>query len=674
MTVEVPLTAPWMQHLERAHGLTHEAARAIAEEPEPSLHLAPAARQLERAVVAMYDAFDGRADRATSVSLAHSRVWDAAVLVARAGLSAPLAALREACGELVSAEERLPRGPAAPRVPLPLRAAAELPPLHSIERASMGPVFRAPPIAERSSEPEVPVLPEPSTFEELAAAAVAVRALVSARRESTLQQAATKPRRAAPMALPEEVPEGFAFAPPAVLDEGTFVRRWARECIEEIGMLGIQRAPLAGDDWRSCQALERRLVASMDALAALGPTALASVEPFVMDAPAADPLRIFAAAMIGGCMEGRDALAAAERALHRFGAGDRPVAQAFVAAMKLVPNPFVPQVARGLFSSTDRACRAIGLELMVYRDWLTEADMDTLADEEDMGLLALALPALAKARSKGSGPALARALACTDLAVQEAALDAMALSAHPDAASAACAAARGPLGDRALVRLALVADDDDARWLLDRATSISSPLALAALGWAGSVGAVPLLLGSLESEDDEVKLAAGAALDRLLGANLVDLIEVLPEAIDDTSVTDPDPDAAPPRRPMVELAGDPRDKPPQGSAEKLEVPSIDPARWRAYWEEHGRSLDAKKRHRRGQPYSPSVSLFELDQLPLSADDRRRLHRELAARTGKVTPFDPHDFVVVQEQSLRAWESIVRATEGVLGSYGRPIAR
>ncbi len=50
----------WVIHLERAHRATHVAAQLVEEQCEASPHLAPAARHLERALVAMYDGFDRR--------------------------------------------------------------------------------------------------------------------------------------------------------------------------------------------------------------------------------------------------------------------------------------------------------------------------------------------------------------------------------------------------------------------------------------------------------------------------------------------------------------------------------------------------------------------------------------------------------------------------------------
>jgi hypothetical protein len=666
----VDTSPPWMQHLERAHKLAHAAARWIEEEAEPSPYLAPAARKLEGGIGAMYDAFDGRADRVTALNLAHARLWDAAILLAQAGLVSALTSLREACTELIAAEERSPRSPAVKAVGGALRAGADEPPLHRIERASLLPSFRTPPAPEPAPEMPEDELHEPTTFEELAAAAEAVRRRARERVKALTQgqRAPLKPKEPAPDA--EEVPPGFALAPPKRLPEDDFVRRWARECFEEIGMLGIQRQPLLGDDWRACKALERRLVAAVDALAALGASAIAYVEPLAMDAPAADPMRMFAVAMIGGCLEGRDALACAERVLHRFGPGDPVVAEAFASAMKLAPNPLVPGVMRSLLESPERGCRAIAVEVLAYRGWLTPEDLAALADEEDPRVFALALPALAVARHADLDRALSRALAHPDLRVQEAALDAMALAAHSQAASAARAAAQGALGERALVRLALVANEDDARWLLLQMRAMETPEAIHAIGWAGLVEAVPALIRVLESDSEDVALAAGAALERMLGANLLESIEVQAEALEEIDVVDPDPEPRPPQRSLDALVSHPRDPAPSGSPETLEVPTKDPTQWGAYWAEHGHRLDPKQRLRRGHPYSPSVSLFELDQLPLSPEDRRRLHQEIAAQTGKLTLFDPHDFVVVQERSLAAWGALVRGTVETPGAWGR----
>ena len=662
--------SPWMKHLERAHSLAHEAARAIGDRSEPSLHLAPAARHLERGVAAMYDAFDGRADRVTAIGLAHGRLWEGAILVARAGLSGALDKLREACAELIAAEERFPRVAIAGRAPAPLRAGVDVLPMHTIERASLAPAFRAPPVPDPEEEAPVIALPEPTTFEELARVAeMATRA--TEERLAKLAQRRAESRAKDPAPPPGAPPSGFAIHPEKALGEDAFIQRWARQCFEEIGMLGLQRTPLAGDSFRTSSPIERRLVHAVDAIAALGPIAIAYVEPLALDAPVANPMTVFAISLLGGCLEGRDALGSAERVLHHFGPNDPIVAEPFASAMKLAPSPFVPGMLRSLLVSTERGCKAIAVDVLAHRGWLTEGELAELAEDDDPRVLALVVPALAMSRHRDLDRAIEIALAHTDVRVQEAALDAMALAGHARAASAARAAAAGALGDRALVRLALVGDEDDARWLLNRAKASPSVAAIEALGWAGLVDAVPWLIGMLESEEDEGKRAAGEALERLLGAGMIEAVEIGPEAVEDVVVIDPDPD--PPKRggpSLAKLVSHPRDMPSAGSSETVEMASIDAAKWKGYWREHGRRYDPKQRIRRGQGYSPLVSLYELDQVALGSEDRRRLHRELAARTGRVVRFDPHDFVVVQEEGMGAWGRVVKGVGEKAGAWGR----
>ncbi|WP_437477993.1 hypothetical protein WME75_29405 [Sorangium sp. So ce1014] len=662
--------APWVQHLERAHTLIHAVARFIEGQREPSAYLAPAARKIEIGLGALYDAFDGRADRVTAVSRAHGHVWAAAVLLARAGLPPVLASLRDACAELVAAEERFSRVPHARAGAARLRAGVDRPPLHLVERPSLVPSLRAPKVPEPEPEAREPALMEPRTFDDLTAVAEAMRRLARERTKALLRPASPAPARAKLGPAGEAAPPGFAFAPPAVISEGDFVRRWSRACFEEIGMLGVQRAPLPGDDWRSCQTLELRLVAAIDALAALGSMAIAQIEPLAMDAPTVDPMRVFAAAMIGGCLEGRDSLACAERVLFRFGPGERVVAEAFVSAMKLAQNPFLPNCLRALSTSAERGCRAIGVEVLAYRGWLTPAELEELSEEEDPRVFALGLSALAAARHPRCEQALERALAHELLDVQAAALDAMMIAAHRRTVEAARRAAQAALGDRALVRLALVAGEEDAWWLLERMQRCPTPAAVEAVGWAGLVEAIPSLLDLLESEAEAVTLAAGSALERLLGANLVKEVEVDPEAFQDVVVIDPNPEPFRGRRPLGELVSDPRDRPPVGSRETLDVPSTDPAHWRTYWSEHKGRFGPRQRLRRGKRYSPSVSVVELSRLSLPVEDRRRLCRELAAQTGKWTHFDPHDFVADQERCLGVWRAIVQATREAPGTWGQ----
>ena len=77
---------------------------------------------------------------------------------------------------------------------------------------------------------------------------------------------------------------------------------------------------------------------------------------------------------------------------------------------------------------------------------------------------------------------------------------------------------------------------------------------------------------------------------------------------------------------------------------------------------------------RGSPYTPTVSLWELDAWPVTPVERRWLQRELVVRTGHLVRFDPHDFVAVQELSLQAWAPVAQRMSGSPGAWVRPMRR
>ncbi|MEZ4302831.1 MAG: hypothetical protein R3B70_48355 [Polyangiaceae bacterium] len=729
---EAPLAtdpeSPRLAALERAHALAHRAAFAIEQARDPATDLAPALRGIERALTALYDAYDARADRPTSLGLANARLWDAAIQVAHAAQPAALEPLFAACRELIEAEAAPFPAAVPPRAPLLLASAAE-PRLHTLARPSIPPLFRAPPFIAPPPAPVLPVVPAATTFAELARSAEALRQLAAARTDHLRRSIDTPPPPlpTAPLrntpSPADTAPPGFATSPDPPESPRDFIHRWARVCFEEIGMLASQRAPLEGDDWRSSATLERRLTASLDALAALGPDALAHIEQLALDAPVPTPMIAHAAATIAGTFEGRDAFAIAERTLLRAGAADPLLAPAFAASLRLARNPVTNAALRSLAAagasstareapsaagtdsaagiapaagtasaagtdsaagthsaagtdsaagteSADTPLRTLCTAILADRGALTREELPVLAEDPNPHIAAPALLAMGRTRHPDLDRLLPRVLAADSPAVIAAALDAMLLAAHPGTPRAAREAAKGPLGDNALLRLALSAREDDARWLLDRARPPESrtPMLLRSLGWTGHLEAVPLLLESLTSQDEALIAAAAESLDRLLGAGLRDTLEIDPERLDPPPLLDPDPDPPARRRPLTDLIDDPRDPAPRGSRETLEVPSRDPARWQSWLDQQPPYTARNQRLRRGRPYSAAVLLHELDLLSCSPDDRRLLHRELCFRTSHFLPFDPDDFVAAQERSLKAWETHLRANPDTPGAW------
>ncbi len=658
---------PELALLERAHVLALLAARTLERAHEPKVDLGPALSRIEGALSTLYDAYDGRSNRESALGVAHGRLWDAAIAAAHAGESLALETLFQACSALLSAEEK--GLPATSTNVSRLTASSLTPHVHTLSRSSITPCFRAPKISAKGVSPVLPVVPVAKTFAELTAAAEKLRAIAAIRTErAEASQTARKKPKLLTKAAPPTPPEGFAFVPGPPQTETEFVRKWARTCVEEIGMLGVQRLPLEGDPWRTSQTLELRMLKALDAICALGPEALSHAETLAQDAPAPDPMMAFAVTMVSGTFEGRDAIAMAERILLRYGVGDPLIVGAFESAFQLSQNPFTNVALRSMASLENMGLRAFCTRLLAIRGALLPDELSVLVLDPDASIRASALVAMGKTHHRELSAILPKSLNDSDPTVVAAALTAMLLVSDSTVAASAKACLSGPLGEDALLFLAIGATEEDARFLLERARVHLTPSLAVALGWAGHLDAVPLLLDALASGVADVRAEAASALDRLLGANLKEMLEIEPDRLDDVPVFDPSPNPAKPRPTLSDVVDDERDTAPKGSTETLEVPARDPAVWRAYWAEIGSKLDLKKRTRRGQPSCPSVTLYELDRLLCSLTDRRLLQLELCYRTGQYVRFDPTDFVAVQEQNLKTWEEAIRKIPQTPGGW------
>lgn len=668
-----------LEQLESGHAALRRAALSLEHDVEPVLDLTGSARALERAFGALYDAFDGRADRLRAVRAAMAEVDDVAVTIGEAraldaGFAAVSELLQRARGLLAHAEARLASvPPSPPPEPPPLLASRDRPRLHVIPRRSLVPTLVVPEQApaELVVKPPPPIA-TPKTFEELRAAVETLKkqaplpgALPVAAGEWPLAA-----RRDEPAAQP---PPGFAREIGAAIDDIAFLRARCRECFEEVAMVGMQRAPLLGDPFRGALVLERRMLAAIDVIAAIGEPAIEHVPRLVADAPVKDPSLGFASAMVLGCFAGRDALAAAEHVLLR-NARDKAFVDEVGAALKLVPHDLLPLTLRSLLREPEPLLRAMAIDVLAYRGLATEDEL-VAAAADAAPVAARALHHLGCAPSPRLPELIQRALAAEDPELREAAWTAMALSDHPHAALTLRAAMEEPEGgDAAALLLALAGDEDDARHLAARAFEAPRRGLIVAVGFAGAASSVPQLIDLLERDvDSAVKLAAAYALERITGAGLWEEVAVEAEEI---FVPDPpEPDVGEPRQlKLAEIVSDPRDLPPPPAKETVEQPTVDPARWRAFVRERCQGWDLGARYRRGRPYTPEVVLDELDTGPVTPAERRQLQRELILRTGHFVRFDPHDFVVVQEEAIRAWRPIAARASGAPGRWTRPRRR
>lgn len=448
-------------------------------------------------------------------------------------------------------------------------------------------------------------------------------------------------------------------------------------------MIGLQRMPLLGDPFRSVQFLERRMLCSFDAIAALGPGALMRLEPLAMDSPAKDAPRAFAAAFVFGCMEGRDALGAAERIFRWYGPSVDETADAFANGLKIATNPLVDVVARAWLSDPDPSMRAVAIDVLGYRRTATAPELVACANDSSPRVAGKALPYLGALNPQdhvaAMHEAIDSALQAFDLDLKDAAWAAMSLSAHPHAQTVLNRAlSEEGVCDRAAIPLAIVADATDAAELLRRATEKPTEPLLLALGWAGAADCIPFLIQQVGGKKKELKIAAANALDRISGARLYEEMSIDPEKIEVEDPPTPDVDLGGPKPPkplpLAKVVSDPRDLPGEGAPDALELPTTDVRRWQAWWKEVRENYRNGTRYRRGHPYTPLVSWWELDQWRVTPFERRMLQRELVVRTGHYVAFDPFDFVPVQEAAIKQWEAHARGASGHGGSWSRSMRR
>jgi len=668
-----PWPPQWMLDLERAHDRVGRAAHLLESGAQAgTVDLRPPAEAIERVYVGIFDAFDERKARVDAVReaiaaideaiklLSPAAAGDAAVGFAVDYLQDGRRALAQALDRVAPLVHRPP-----PEIP-DLRAGFEQPVLHAIDRPSLRPHLRVPaPKPLEVDQTPVPI-PQPKTFEELEATVKMLKERAEARKLGRPKP----PPKDAPPPKPEP-PAGFAMDVGVAMPEVEFLRQRARLCFEEVTMIGVQRAPLLGDPWRGSRILERRMLASIDALVAMGPPVLEMIEGFALDAPLKDPSRVFAVAMVLGCVMGRDALGLAERVFAAFEVDDPQHGVQLGAALKLVPNPYLPLTLRTFLADPDPSRRALAIDVLAYRGMATPDELATAAlDEPEVATAAL--PWLALMKHPRLYEAIEAATQGPTPELRNAARLAMVLSGDLRAVNALRSAldAEPAEADAAAGLLGVVAGPPEAELLLERARLKKPKRSIvAALGWAGAAStAIPALIALLKDPDEPVMLAAAYALDRLTNAGLYESAIVEEDEIMVPDVPEPDLGEKPKPEPLARAVSDPRDMPAEPSTDTVQRPSTDPARWKAWWQEKGGTFQPGIRYRRGSPYTPLISWRELDRWPCTPGERRLLYVELVARTGENLRFDTHDFVPVQEECIAAWEPAARRASGGPGSW------
>ncbi len=670
-----------VEAMETALSLLHAAARAVAAAPASTHDLRALGESTKRATARLLDAYDARGDalakiRDAMVACDQAEIEATRLAQALEGLADLAPWFRGARDWMHAAEQAFERQRPVSSPARDIAVSQGTPALQRLDRACVAPVVRAPPVlppaapAESAVSAEIALMPPRERIQKLREHAKQAREAAAGRRDARAQ-ARAQVREASDMSPPPPRP-GFTKGAHAAISVEAFVRNKARELFEDVAAMGALRAPQLGDHWRGPLSFEQRMLRDLDAFGALGGPALAHVEQLVADAPSKDDTIAFAAAMICGCFEGRDTLAALDRCLRFVGLEEAPVRDGAARALSLVPHPDLRALLGTWKKDAEPAFRALAFRVLAARGWLDREELVlACGDHEELVASTVFVPAAlldipdlaalieqrkdAKTRELREALAWANVLGSTSYPLDK-------LRAKLDVEEES---------ELVLVPFALAAEEADAAALVDRFARHPTRTLALALGYAGHPAAIAPLVAVLEREvGPELKTAVSFALQRLTGAEIYREVEIPAEKLEPEMPDDPPlPDGPPP---LARLVGDRRDRPGRGAPDRMTLPSNEPEDWRAFLTEQGPTFEGKQRLRRGKPYTPALSLLELDSYQITPLERQTLHREIVIKTGVALPFDTNDFIATQALRLEALAAPCQRASSHPGAWGRAL--
>jgi hypothetical protein len=411
-----------------------------------------------------------------------------------------------------------------------------------------------------------------------------------------------------------------------------------RERLAAVASLGVQRKPGPDRPWTNALAIEQELLSAADAVvAALGePASPAPRLDEVGPMEGLDASTAFARVLALGSIPSE---AAAEAAVAIF-ASARPEARTACAdALALAPSPAIGAAVVRLLGDAPPALCAAALGVLRFRHQGAFGPVALLLGHPSPAVAAAAarcLGTLPERRAAASvlryllsrGPADAVALPAAEALLSLG--DPGGLAFVRDKLEAESASPSLPDDARvAYMRLLALAGDAADRELFFRSVE-PAPRDATAVGWFGHPDLVEWLLGSLENANETrrskgpgagpspFETAAARALHRILGSPL----------------------ASPSRAP--------------------DMPIIEAARWRAFWDRAPARQKAAGRQklRFGRPYTPSATLDELEADALPGSSRADAARELAIVSRGAALLETDDWVARQRTILASARALL----------------
>jgi 3-oxoacyl-[acyl-carrier-protein] synthase-1 len=399
---------------------------------------------------------------------------------------------------------------------------------------------------------------------------------------------------------------------------------------DELASLHYQRSAILRDrtiGWRRLREPEQRMLNHLDAAVASGPTSMAVMAAGV---GADEEGLCFAGSFLLGTLPNPDNLALIAAACEQ----PYPPRLAGIAAglIHAPANETLDRFIESLIHRSNLKIQAMALGVAARRRIDVRAYLTRLADSADSNVATAVADAAWRLRAEEVVPALQRFLSHEGIAVRRAAVLAL-LCLTPartaafarsrieanqefDGALATCVGIAGQLSDADILMRRVEANPTDASVVV-------------ALGILGAPRSVPLLIDMLTSDNDEVKVAAGAALDLMSGQHARERV-------------------------VLTIPPDPGDEPTASDAREIERVNTSPDYWSQWWHGQQGRLETNARWRRGGYFSLGACIEELADAQSMLVERTRAHVELSARALAAIAFEPDWLVGRQDESIDEW--------------------
>jgi hypothetical protein len=380
-----------------------------------------------------------------------------------------------------------------------------------------------------------------------------------------------------------------------------------QECFDTAAILHNYRAPLEGESWLIPAESERRLLAQVNAIIALGRDSLEQVIAQSLDPDVPDPGHVFAALLVLGCVEGREWLISVRDIFVAAAVRDQAELAAAVEALCLSPHQELSTILVPLLDHERSRVRAGAVRVLAYHNELTESAWNNAMHDSSLTVVeaATSVPlrsydrricerALLPLFKRHKSPQLVRLALRAGVSLRLSSAYDYILQIIQET----------PLLADAAYYLAMFGQLTDARYIRDVLVGLHPQDGMRGAGVLGSIELVPDLINHLDRND--LNPEAGKYAKQVL-ADITGL------AFDTTKTA-------------VEA--------------------------RRLWTQHSSKFEPHIRYRNGHPWSLGGLIQSLRTGPGSREFRQSLYHEmLSATESRVPHFSPYDFVGVQMESL-----------------------